>query len=171
MLKLELIQSLNNEQELEREIIIMRDDLATTNEYRDKFKASSARLDELLKSQRDDNDRRGLGYEVGQSFGTTQQDESSGQKQNHANNRNQKLLVRQPNAHKFNGTCFLCNKYGHIESQCTNRNNQNNASSTGLGNFRCHACSRFGHMANQCRSNGNQGNQGDGECLRKELLL
>lgn len=131
-----------------REFIIIRDHLVTTNEYKDNFKSISAKLDELLKSQRDANDKRGIGYEEGESSGTAQQDQSSSQKQNYANNRNKKSPVRQPNAHKFNGTCFVCNKYGHIESQCRNRNNQNNASFTGLGNVRSHACSRFGHMAN-----------------------
>lgn len=39
-----------------------------------------------MKSQRDANDKRGLGYEEGESSGTTQQNQSFGQKKNHANN-------------------------------------------------------------------------------------
>lgn len=49
--------------------------MAIANEYKDKFKANSTKLDELLKSQRNDNDKRGLGYEVGESSKTAQQDQ------------------------------------------------------------------------------------------------
>lgn len=39
-LKLELLQYKNNEQGLERHIIILRDEISTTNEYKEKFKIS-----------------------------------------------------------------------------------------------------------------------------------
>lgn len=35
-------------------------DMTISNEYKDKFKVSSAKLDELLKDQRDNGDTRGL---------------------------------------------------------------------------------------------------------------
>lgn len=47
----------------------MRDELATTNEYKDKFKASSERLDEMLEIQRHGKDMRGIEYEKEESFG------------------------------------------------------------------------------------------------------
>lgn len=47
-LKLELHQSKNNEEELERKIVILIDELATANEYKEKFKIISTKLDVLL---------------------------------------------------------------------------------------------------------------------------
>lgn len=55
-LKLELTQSRNNGQELERHIATLKDELSTANEYKEKFKASLARLDEMLESQRHEKD-------------------------------------------------------------------------------------------------------------------
>lgn len=51
-MNLELLQSNNNEQDLERQIIILRDNLAISNEYKKKFKIISTNLDEMLGSQK-----------------------------------------------------------------------------------------------------------------------
>lgn len=40
---------------------ILGSDLDAANEYKEKFRVSFARLDELLKDQRDTKDTRGLG--------------------------------------------------------------------------------------------------------------
>lgn len=79
-LKLELTQSRNNGQELERQIIALRYKLATENEYKYKFNASSTRLDEMLESQRHGKDKRGLGFERGESSGSGQSNAKPNQK-------------------------------------------------------------------------------------------
>lgn len=63
---------------MERMVTILRDDLTITNEYKYKFKVSSANLDELLKDQRDIRDTRRLGFEHGESCSTPNQDNTSG---------------------------------------------------------------------------------------------
>lgn len=55
-LKLELVHCKNDGQELERQILILSDDLSTANEYKQKFKASYAWLDKILESQRHEKD-------------------------------------------------------------------------------------------------------------------
>lgn len=55
-LKLGLVQSKNDGKELERQIIILRDEISTTNEYKEKFKATLAQLDEMLESRRNGKD-------------------------------------------------------------------------------------------------------------------
>lgn len=77
ILRTKLVQSQNNEQELERMMIVLRSNLDFANEYKDKFKASSAKLDKLLKNQRDNGDTRGLGFEHGESSGTANRDDTS----------------------------------------------------------------------------------------------
>lgn len=107
-------------------MIVLRDDLTTANEYKDKFKVSSTNLDELMKNQRSKDDTRGLGYEQGESSSTTNQDQSSSHKESQTKplvKQNQKSLVRQPNAHKLNGKWFSCNKFGHMARKCRNRIN------------------------------------------------
>lgn len=66
------MQSKNNKQELERHIIIRRDELTTANEYKEKFKASSAKLDEILQSQKNKGDMGGLGFKKGERLGSGQ---------------------------------------------------------------------------------------------------
>lgn len=146
-------------------VTILRSDLDVANEYKEKFRVSSVRLDELLKDQRDIGDTRGPGFEHGESS-------SIANKGNLPENWNLKSLVRKPNAHKFNGTFFFCNKFGHRASKCRNRENQNhnavlsqcsNCKKYGHRkedyrmNVRCHAYGKFGYMANQCRSKKGQG--------------
>lgn len=62
---------------LKKQLDDLKDELATTNEFKDKFKASLAKLDELIKGQRTDGDKRGLGYEEGESsiFGQRRSDQ------------------------------------------------------------------------------------------------
>lgn len=49
-LKLDLQESKHHEEELERQIVILRDEVVTANEYKEKFKISSAKLDVMLES-------------------------------------------------------------------------------------------------------------------------
>lgn len=65
---------------MKRLIMVLRGDLDTTNKYKDKFKAISAELDELLKDQRCKRDTRSLGFEHGESSGTPNENEATGQK-------------------------------------------------------------------------------------------
>lgn len=88
-LRTKLVQSQSNEQELERQMIILRDNLTIANEYKDKFKVSLAQLNELLESQRQNKDSRGLGFEQCQSFGIANEDQD---------NRNQRTPIRYLNA-------------------------------------------------------------------------
>lgn len=113
LLKLELMQSKNNEQELERKIIILRDELTTANEYKEKFNASSTKLDEILQIQKNRGDMGGLGFEKGEIYRSGQSNQQ----------KNKGPLVRQPNAYKFNNKFFVCKKFGHMESQRKNREN------------------------------------------------
>lgn len=71
-LKLELVQTKNDGQELERQIIILRDEMTTANEYKEKLKSSSTWLDEMLEIQRHEKDMQGLGFENGESFDSSQ---------------------------------------------------------------------------------------------------
>lgn len=96
-------------------VIILRDDLTIANEYKDKYKVSYAKLDELLKDRRDTGDTSGLGFEHGESFGTANEDQKV--------NQNQRSPVKQPNAYKFNGRCFVCNIFGHMARHCRKREN------------------------------------------------
>lgn len=102
MLIIDQVQSQSNEKEIERQKIILREDLTGASEYKEKFNISSARLDELLKRQRQIGDSSKLGFEQGQSSYNANED------QNH------KAPVRQFHAYKFNGRCFLCNRFGHM---------------------------------------------------------
>lgn len=77
MLRTELVQTQNNEQELERMITLLKGDMDTTIEYKDKFKDSYAKLDELLKDQRHKGDTRGLGFEHGEIFSDTNEVEAT----------------------------------------------------------------------------------------------
>lgn len=155
MLKTNLVQSKSNEQELQRQIIILREHLTTMSEYKEKFKISSAQLDELLKRQRQIGDSSGLGFEKGQSSDIANED------QNH------KESIKQFNAYKFNGRCFVCNRFGHMARQCRNTANHILDCSPGKCskcnkyghkiedcrmNVKFYACGKSGHMANQCRS-------------------
>lgn len=117
-IRLELMQLRNNEQELERQFIILRDEMVIMNEYKEKFKAISNKLDEIQKNQKSQDEKQGLGYEKGESS-------RFGQKSEKTLHQNKKPLVRQPNSHKFNGKLFSCYKFGHMASQCKNRTNQN----------------------------------------------
>lgn len=73
VLRTELVQSQNNEKRLETMVRVLRSDLDAANEYKEKLRVSFARLDELLKDQRDTGDTRGLGFEHGESSGTANQ--------------------------------------------------------------------------------------------------
>ncbi|XP_059076676.1 uncharacterized protein LOC131875952 [Cryptomeria japonica] len=64
---------------------VLRSDLDAANEYKDKLKAKSTKLDKLLKNQRDSGNTKGLGFEHGESSGTINQDDTSGQKNNQEN--------------------------------------------------------------------------------------
>lgn len=110
MLKTDLIHMQHDKDELLRHVTTLETELVTANEYKDKFKKSSDNLDDMLKSQKPDGETIGLGFEHGESLGT-------------ANNHDHNKLVRQPNAYKFNGKCFNCNKFGHRANQCRFRNN------------------------------------------------
>lgn len=68
---------------------------------------------------------RGLGFEKGESSRSVLGNAKPDQK------KRKNPLVRQPNAHKFNGRCFTYNKFGHMVNQCISRmsngiNNMNN---------------------------------------------
>lgn len=78
-----------------RQVSTLESELVAANEYKDKFKNSSDKLDDMLKSQKPDGEIVGLGFEHGESSGT-------------ANNHDHSKPVRQPNAYKFNGKCFNC---------------------------------------------------------------
>lgn len=67
-LKLDLQESKHNEEELEKKIVILRNELVTANEYKEKFKVSLAKLDVLLKSLKKVDDKKSLGFEKGESF-------------------------------------------------------------------------------------------------------
>lgn len=45
--------------------------LLLANEYKEKFNAISAKLDEMLQSQKNKGDMGGLGCEKGESFGSS----------------------------------------------------------------------------------------------------
>jgi hypothetical protein len=49
-LKLELQKSQDNEEEIERKVLIIRDEIDIANEYKEKFKIRSTNLDEILQN-------------------------------------------------------------------------------------------------------------------------
>lgn len=166
MLKTKLIQMQHDKEELMTQVSTLEGELVAANEYKDNFKKSSYKLDDMLKSQKPDGETIGLGFEHGESSGTT-------------NNHDHNKLVRQPNAYKFNGKCFNCNKFGHTANQWRYRNNQNTNLSIGQYskcnkhghnsnncriNVKCYACGRFGHLSNQCRT---QTGQGYGKAIQR----
>lgn len=98
----------------------------------------------MLEIQKNVNDTSGLGFEKGESSGSGQGNIKSTQQKNNS----RKPLVRQPNAYKFNGNCCVCNKFGHMDSQCKNRVNHNGPSYS----EQCFKCNKYGHMAIECKS-------------------
>lgn len=129
------------EHEIERQIVTLGNKLATANEFKQKFKISSAKLDEIIQIQKDTNDKRGLGYEKGESSG-------SEQKNFEKKNKGRRHPVRQPNSQRFNVYCFTCNMFGHMDSQCRRRINPNTTSFSG----QCFKCKKIGHKALECKS-------------------
>lgn len=71
-LESDLQECRDNERELERQIVILRHDLEVANEYKEKFKISSTKLEALLEGQKKADDKCGLGYEKGECFGPGQ---------------------------------------------------------------------------------------------------
>lgn len=129
-LKLDLQESREREEELGKQILLLKYDLEATNEYKEKFIINSPNLNGMLQIQKNANDLRGLGFEKGESS-----------KSAHQKNNFRRPPVRQPNAHKFNGNYFVCNKFDHMAIQCRNRMNNN-----GLYFFgQCFKCNKYGH--------------------------
>lgn len=71
MLKTYIIHMQHDKEELTRHVGILENELITANEHKDKFKKSSKVLDDMLKRQKPDGDTNGLGFEIGESSGTT----------------------------------------------------------------------------------------------------
>jgi predicted nuclease with TOPRIM domain len=71
-LNFELQQSHNNEEELENNIFILRDEITIANEYKEKFKISSSKIYEILGNYKDVGDKKGLRFDKGEKFGSSQ---------------------------------------------------------------------------------------------------
>lgn len=139
-LKLDLWQSKHNEEELEKKIVILRDDLVTANEYKEKFKISWDKLDVLLESQKKVDDKKGLRFEKGESSGSG----LSNPKSKNQKNKPKRSPIRQPNAQRYpslDDNFFVCNKFGHKAIQCKSRMNLNGPCFPG----QCFNCNKYGH--------------------------
>lgn len=102
----------------------------------------------MLKSQRHGKDKRGLGFEKGETSGFGQSNAKPNQK------KSKNPLIGQPNSHKFNGRFFTCNKFGHMVNQCRSRmsNEMNNMRNVPTFTSQCFICNNFGHKSNVCRA-------------------
>jgi len=143
-LESDLEDAKDNEEKLEDQIVSLKRDLQTTNEYKEKFKISSTQLEVLLGSQKRVDDKCGLRYEKGESSRSDQKNFGS----ENLRNRPRRPLIRQPNAQRypsFNGYCHNCNNFGHKANQCRKRINQTNTSFS----RQCFNCKRYGHKSHE----------------------
>jgi len=111
-LESDLEDAKDNEEKLEDQIVSLKRDLQTTNEYKEKFKISSAQLEVLLESQKKVDDKCGLRYEKGESSGSSQKNFGT----ENPRIRPRRPPVRQPNAQRypsFNGYYHNCNHFGN----------------------------------------------------------
>ena len=51
----------------------------------------------------------------------------------------------------FNGTCFICNRWGHKAMECPNRYHHENVGYNFEARVQCQLCKTFGHDASQCQ--------------------
>jgi len=129
-LESDLEEARDNEDQLENQIVTLKRDLQIANEYKEKFKISSAQLEVLLQIQKRVDDKQGLGYEIGESSGSDQKNSRS----ENPRNRPRRPPVRQPNAQRypsFNGYYHNCNNFDHKANHCRRRMNQINTSFSG----------------------------------------
>lgn len=62
----DLKEAREHEEDLGKKVLL-KFDLEVRNEYKEKFRISSTKLDEMLASQKNSNDTQGLGYEKGEN--------------------------------------------------------------------------------------------------------
>jgi hypothetical protein len=72
------------------------------------LKLSLGKIDQIIDTQKDASKNKGLGFKRSESSRSGKRNLKPSNQQNNP----RRNLVRQPNAKKFNGNYFFCNKFG-----------------------------------------------------------